>query len=321
MPGEPTLLDSVSTDLALWLDQESTRIAAAMAPQGNAPFAAQISETDKLEYYRAQLFNPDGTPNLQGRQQEMQRLGPQGFTQVYKTVLKAYPQLRLPTPPGMPSGPVTEMTPPQAPSGVPVPAVPRGMLTAPNPNITPIVPFASGGIVTKPTLALIGEAGPEAVVPLPNYQPPDADLQTHLGNAAPPTHDEIVAYIRDAAQQRGIDPNTAVAVALHEGTNPATGRFDSPAEQGSFPTGKSWWPFQLHYGGAGTPYEQYGSVAGMGNDFTAKTGWQPGDPRAWKDATDYALDQAVANPGGWSQWYGSIPAKVAARQGLPRRTA
>jgi hypothetical protein len=141
MPGEPTLLDSVSTDLALWLDQESTRIAAAMAPQGNAPFAAQISETDKLEYYRAQLFNPDGTPNLQGRQQEMQRLGPQGFTQVYKTVLKAYPQLRLPTPPGMPSGPVTEMTPPQAPSGVPVPAVPRGMLTAPNPNITPVVPF------------------------------------------------------------------------------------------------------------------------------------------------------------------------------------
>ena len=27
-------------------------------------------------------------------------------------------------------------------------------------------PFAEGGIVTRPTMALIGEAGPEAVVPL-----------------------------------------------------------------------------------------------------------------------------------------------------------
>jgi hypothetical protein len=30
--------------------------------------------------------------------------------------------------------------------------------------------MASGGVVTQPTLALIGEAGPEAVVPLADYQ-------------------------------------------------------------------------------------------------------------------------------------------------------
>jgi hypothetical protein len=325
-----TLLDSVANDLAVWLDQESTRIAAAMAPQGVAPFAADLSEEQKLQYYRDQLFNPDGSPNLQGRQQEMQRLGPQSFTMVYKAVVKAYPQLRLPTPPGMQQV-TTQVAPPALPSGVPVPAVPRGMSTAPNPNITPIVPhMASGGIVTQPTVALIGEAGPEAVVPLPNYQPPDPDLQARLGNAAgpgttPPTPsaDEIQQYIMQAARQRGIDPNVALRVAQHEGTNPATGQFDSPAQQGTFNTGRSWWPFQLHYGGVGTPYEQYGTVAGMGNDFTAQTGWQPGDPRAWKDATDFALDQAVSNPRGWALWYGSIPAKVAARQGLPapRRTA
>lgn len=37
------------------------------------------------------------------------------------------------------------------------------------PDITPwkgLLPFASGGVVTKPTAALIGESGPEAVVPL-----------------------------------------------------------------------------------------------------------------------------------------------------------
>jgi hypothetical protein len=183
--------------------------------------------------------------------------------------------------------------------------------------------MASGGIVTEPTLALIGEAGPEAVVPLSQYQPPpDPDLSARLGNApgpdatpATPSHEEIVAYIQQAAKARGIDPNAALQVALHEGTNPATHRFDSPAQEAQFNTGKSWWPYQLHYGGQG--YEQFGTTAGLGNDFTARTGAMPGDPRAWREATDFALDQAIANPKGWAQWYGSVPAKVAPRQGLP----
>jgi len=142
MPSQ-NILDAVATDLAVWLDQESTRIAAAMAPQGTAPFAANLSEEQKLQYYRAQLFNPDGTPNTAGRAQQIQRLGPEGFTQVYKAVLKAYPDLKLPTPPGMAGGPMTQTPPPQAPSPVPVPFLPRGAATAPMPNITPIVP--SGG--------------------------------------------------------------------------------------------------------------------------------------------------------------------------------
>lgn len=135
-----TQLDQVATDLAVWLDVESTRIAAAMAPAGIAPFAADLSETQKLEYYRAQLFNPDGTPNMQGRATEIQRLGPQGFTQVYKEVLKAYPSLKLPTPPGMAAPSPTQVTPPEAPSGVPVPLMPRGLVTPHIPQITPIVP-------------------------------------------------------------------------------------------------------------------------------------------------------------------------------------
>jgi hypothetical protein len=139
VPPQQTLLDSVANDLAVWLDQESTRIAAAMAPQGVAPFSAGLNEEQKLEYYRSKLFNPDGSPNLQGRQEEMQRLGPQSFTMVYKAVIKAYPQLRLPTPPGMPGGDITQATPPPMPSGVPVPNVPRGMLTPSVPQITPIV--------------------------------------------------------------------------------------------------------------------------------------------------------------------------------------
>lgn len=137
---EQSMLDTIATDLALWIDQTSSEIAAAMAPQGVAPFAAQVDETQKLQYYRSMLFNPDGTPNLQGRQAEIGRLGPQGFAQVYKAVIAAYPSLKLPTPPGAPAAPASQVTPPPPPSPVPAPNVPRGMLTPQLPQITPIVP-------------------------------------------------------------------------------------------------------------------------------------------------------------------------------------
>jgi len=151
MPNQ-SMLDDVANDLALWIDQTSTQIALGMMPRGVAPFAAPLSETQKLEYYRDQLFNPDGTPNLAGRNAQAQRLGPQGFTMVYRTVIKAYPQLRLPTPP------VTAGPPPVA-----------------TETIANLPHLASGGIVTQPTVAVIGEAGPEAVVPLTNASQPLTD--------------------------------------------------------------------------------------------------------------------------------------------------
>jgi hypothetical protein len=100
---------------------------------------------------------------------------------------------------------------------------------------------------------------------------------------------EIEGFIRDAAQRRGIDGDTAVKVARSEGG------VDEYAARGTFSTGSSWWPFQLHYGGPG--YEQFGTVAGMGNGFTKLTGWQPGDERAWRDSIRYALNRAKAS--GW----------------------
>ena len=116
MPPTNTL-DVVATDLAVWLDRTSSEIALAMAPQGVAPFAAPLSEEQKLEYYRDQLFNPDGTPNLHGRTAQLARMGPEMFTQVYKAVIKAYPSLRVPSPPEQAS------TPPPAPPPVGGPEV------------------------------------------------------------------------------------------------------------------------------------------------------------------------------------------------------
>jgi hypothetical protein len=112
-----TMLDEVAVDLSLWIDDTATQIALAMAPRGQQPFAAQMSDKQKLEYYTSRLFNPDGTPNMQGRAQELQRLGPEGFANVYKAVVAAHPNLRPPQQPTGLSG---------LPAPLPAPALPAG---------------------------------------------------------------------------------------------------------------------------------------------------------------------------------------------------
>jgi hypothetical protein len=147
-------------------------------------------------------------------------------------------------------------------------------------------------------------------------QPGPAGMQTqpaaNRSGAYSATPGKIEAYIREAARKRGIDEEIALRIAEHEG-----GYDDNdPARRGTFATGSSWWPFQLHYGGAGTPYAHYGTTAGMGNDFTERTGWQPGDPAAVFDSIDFALDHARRY--GWSAWYGRGPAGVGEWDGIPR---
>lgn len=100
MPRQSTnMLDLVVEDLSLWIDELAGQLAEGMSAGGTAPFAAQLTEQQKMDYYTAKLFNPDGTPNLPGRASEMQRLGPEGFAMVFKAVVKAHPDLAIPTPP------------------------------------------------------------------------------------------------------------------------------------------------------------------------------------------------------------------------------
>lgn len=117
---------------------------------------------------------------------------------------------------------------------------------------------------------------------------------------------EVEAFIRSEAERRGINGDAAVAVANSEGSA------SDYARRGTFPTGSSWWPFQLHYGGAG--YEYLGTAAGMGNTFTAKTGWQPGEVAAWRDSIRYALDHARLY--GWGAWYGAAAIGIVGYHGI-----
>jgi hypothetical protein len=119
---------------------------------------------------------------------------------------------------------------------------------------------------------------------------------------------EIEGFVRSAALMRGIDPDIAVRVARSEGG------VDEYAKRGTFATGSSWWPTQLHYGGTGTPYEYLGSVAGMGNGFSKLTGWAPGAEAAWRDAIRYGWNRAKAS--GWSAWYGAAAVGVAQWEGI-----
>ena len=148
----------------------------------------------------------------------------------------------------------------------------------------------------------------------PPQMPTSSDSLTNPlargSSSANPSTDDVRNYIAQAASQRGIDPSIALKVAQSEGGFEA-------ARRGTFSTGSSWWPFQLHYGGKG--YEQLGDVAGMGNRFTAETGIQPGDPAGWQAATNYALDQAKQS--GWGQWYGAKAQGITVFDGIDRNAA
>lgn len=108
---------------------------------------------------------------------------------------------------------------------------------------------------------------------------------------------DIESYIRNSAQQRGIDGDTAVRVAMSEGG------VTDPYRQSDFVKNgvreESYGPFQLYMGG------------GMGNDALA----QGIDPRKnWQGGVDFALDRA--KEGGWGPWYGAKRVGITGMQGI-----
>jgi len=116
------------------------------------------------------------------------------------------------------------------------------------------------------------------------------------------SREEIVDYIRQAAQARGIDPDVAVAVARSEGldANPEEGWQSNIVKDGV--REPSFGPFQLYMGG------------GLGNKFQADTGLDPRDPSTVFKQIDFSLDEAKR--GGWSPWYGAKAIGLSEREGL-----
>jgi phage-related minor tail protein len=73
------------------------------------------------------------------------------------------------------------------------------------PDIKNIPRLAAGGIVSSPTLALIGEAGPEAVVPLSGSNRPNMGNNITINvNGGDPN--AVVAALRTYMQRNGSVP-------------------------------------------------------------------------------------------------------------------
>jgi len=108
----------------------------------------------------------------------------------------------------------------------------------------------------------------------------------------------VEQYIRQAAQQRGIDPATALKVYHSEGSTD----WQSAIGKGTANREKSYGPFQLYTGG------------GLGNEFQKQTGLNPADPNTWSQNVDFALDQA--KKGGWGPWYGAKAVGVTGFDGI-----
>ena len=116
-----SMMDEIALDLAMWIDETATEVALAFAP-ARAPFSAKVTEQQKLEFYKTRLFDPDGSPNVSGRNEEMARLGEEGFAKVYKAVVQAHPELKPPPQElgGLPPAPGPLMPPgPPQPAGLP----------------------------------------------------------------------------------------------------------------------------------------------------------------------------------------------------------
>jgi hypothetical protein len=134
--------DQISQDLAEWIDSMVKQLTGALTEGGVAPFAANVSQAQKLSYYSSKVYLPDGSINVAGRSQLMQTYGPEGYASIMRTVLKSTG--------GLPP------IPPQSIASTPGQLAPPSML---------LPGRAAGGPVDPSQPYVVGEQGPEVFVP------------------------------------------------------------------------------------------------------------------------------------------------------------
>jgi hypothetical protein len=117
---------------------------------------------------------------------------------------------------------------------------------------------------------------------------------------------DLESIVRDSAARYGIDPDTAVRVAMSEGGLSEGAR---PGDSGS-----SFGPFQLHYGDVASGGN---AVSGLGDAFTAATGLDARDPNNAAAAIDYALSNVAKS--GWGPFHGAARVGIGPMDGIGGR--
>lgn len=107
--------DEVSDELLTWLTEEPEYYVEALRSGHQTPFSADVSEQDKLDYYRRQVFmqNPDGSinfdePNGEGRDMLIKRVGIDGYAQIMSQVMPKAGMRAMPGQHMMPGGSIMD---------------------------------------------------------------------------------------------------------------------------------------------------------------------------------------------------------------------
>ena len=82
-------LDYLADELFDWMQEEIDALVVAFQAGGRSPFAAPVSEKQKLEFYQRAFFNADGSPNEAGRKATMARIGPDEYVRTMKAVMQS----------------------------------------------------------------------------------------------------------------------------------------------------------------------------------------------------------------------------------------
>lgn len=80
----------VASRVSEWLDQTPKRVADTWrgGPGERAPFAAVTTQAERRAYFEKLCFNPDGTPNVPGRQHLLDTYGLPTYTRILRTLQK-----------------------------------------------------------------------------------------------------------------------------------------------------------------------------------------------------------------------------------------
>lgn len=82
-------LDDLADDLYDWVEAQIVALTNAFQAGGRSPFAAPVSEADKLAFYKRALFNLDGSPNQAGRSATLARVGVDGYVAIMRAVTQS----------------------------------------------------------------------------------------------------------------------------------------------------------------------------------------------------------------------------------------
>lgn len=82
------IADQLAEEIVAWLDSTAEAVADALRGSPFSPQVVQTTAEERLDYFRAQLFNPDGTPNLAGRDHVLRQYGPDTYETVALALAK-----------------------------------------------------------------------------------------------------------------------------------------------------------------------------------------------------------------------------------------